>query len=318
MLVFDSMKKFIIKVFIFFTLVVLVDYLFGVVCSFMIKESKGGVTRQMHNLCFEDQYDILIMGSSRAHHHYVPEIIADSLGLTVYNAGQDGNGIILHYGVLQMVCKRYNPKMIIYDVYKPFDIYKYAEDQNNTRYIQPLKKYHNENGIKAIMTDINKRLELYLNSNLYRLNGSFVSILSDCLLTRPMDKNGYAPLYGEYNIDNKRREEKRRKELEIDSLKLHYIKELVSFCKARNIQLVFSISPSFELNDIEGYSPIIDICKKYDVVLMNFDNAKPLNEQNVLWKEPVHLNHNGAIEFTCNYVIPELKNIINTTKRQNL
>ena len=109
MLVFDSMKEFIIKVFIFFTLVVFVDYLFGVVCSFMIKESKGGVTRQMHNLCFEDQYDILIMGSSRAHHHYVPEIIADSLGATVYNSGQDGNGFILHYGVLQMVWKRYNP-----------------------------------------------------------------------------------------------------------------------------------------------------------------------------------------------------------------
>ena len=307
MLVFDSMKKFIIKVFIFFTLVVLVDFLFGVACSFMIKESKGGVTKQMHNLCFEDQYDVLIMGSSRAHHHYVSEIIADSLGVTVYNAGQDGNGIILHYGVLQIVCKRYNPKMIIYDVYKPFDIYKYAEDQNNTRYIQPLKKYHNENGIKAIMTDINKRLELYFNSSLYRLNGSFVSILSDYLLTRPTDKNGYAPLYGEYNSDKKKIKEEGREDPELDPTKLHYIEKLVSLCRERNIQLVFSISPSFELNDIEGYSPIIDICKKYDLVLMNFDNAKPLNEQNIFWKEPVHLNHNGAIEFTSNYVIPELK-----------
>lgn len=307
MLVFDSMKKFIIKVFIFFTLVVLVDYLFGVVCSFMIKESKGGVTKQMHNLCFEDQYDILIMGSSRAHHHYVPEIIADSLGATVYNAGQDGNGIILHYGVLQMVCKRYNPKMIIYDVYKPFDIYKYAEDQNNTRYIQPLKKYHNENGIKAIMTDINKRLELYLNSNLYRLNESFVSIMCDYLLTRKMDVNGYLPLYGEYKIVNKKTKDNKPKELELDSIKLNYIEKLISFCKYKNIQLVFSISPSYEQNDIESYLPIIDICKKHDIALMNLDNAKPLNEQSNLWKDPVHLNHNGAIEFTNNYVIPELK-----------
>lgn len=307
MLVFDSMKKFIIKVFIFFALVVLVDYLFGIACSFMIKESKGGVTKQMNDLCFEDKYDILIMGSSRAHHHYVPEIIADSLGATVYNAGQDGNGIILHFGVLQMICQRYSPKMIIYDVFKPFDIYKYAEDQNNTRYIQPLKKYHNEYGIREVVTSVNDRLEIYHYSNLYRLNGSLVSIICDYLLTRPMDKNGYAPLYGEYNIDNKRREEKRREELEIDSLKLHYIKELVSFCKARNIQLAFSISPNFELNDIEGYSPIIDICKKHNVALMNFNNAKPLNEENKFWKEPVHLNNNGAIEFTKNYVIPELK-----------
>lgn len=40
---------------------------------------------------------------------------------------------------------------------------------------------------------------------------------------------------------------------------------------------------------------------------MNFDNAKPLNEQNILWKKPAHLNHNGAMEFTSNYVITELK-----------
>ena len=154
------MKKFIINIFYFFTLVVFVDYLFGIANLFMIEKSKGGVTKQMHNLCFKDQYDILIMGSSRAHHHYVPELVADSLGATVYNAGQDGNGIVLHYGVLQMVCQRYHPKMIVYDVYKPFDIYKYAEDQNNTRYIQPLKKYHKVNEVKEIMTSINDRLEI--------------------------------------------------------------------------------------------------------------------------------------------------------------
>ena len=63
--------------------------------DYMYFHAKGSSIREMNDVCLDNQYDVLIMGSSRAHHHYVPEIISDSLGLSCYNTGKDGNGIIL-------------------------------------------------------------------------------------------------------------------------------------------------------------------------------------------------------------------------------
>lgn len=48
--------------------------------------------------------------------HYVPRVISDSLGMTCFNAGEDGNCIILAYGYLQMIMKRHVPKLVIYEI----------------------------------------------------------------------------------------------------------------------------------------------------------------------------------------------------------
>lgn len=45
--------------------------------------------------------DIIILGSSSATHHYVLQIIEDSLGLSCYNCGEEGNGVVLAYGRLK-------------------------------------------------------------------------------------------------------------------------------------------------------------------------------------------------------------------------
>lgn len=57
--------------------------------------------------------NILIFGSSRAAHHYVPSILSDSLDMSCYNCGMDGNGIIYGYGKLKTITARYYPKIVI-------------------------------------------------------------------------------------------------------------------------------------------------------------------------------------------------------------
>ena len=303
------MKKFIQKIFIFFAIVTLIDICFGYIANYLITNSKGGVTKQMYDLCNVDEYDIIIMGSSRAHHHYVPQIITDSLGHRVYNAGQDGNGIILHYGVYQMIQSRYNPKVIIYDVFSPFDIHKYNEDANNTRYIQPLKKYYAQAGIKEIIAAVNGKNDIKMLSSIYRLNGSMISIICDYLLKRPMDKLGYAPLYGEYKGKNENIQ-KEKSQLEIDSLKLSYLERLIFQTKANGTKLIFTLSPIYgyeEDSNDDTYAPLKELCIKYDVPIMDFRGVKSLINDNKMWKESVHLNDNGAEEYTRNYFLPELK-----------
>lgn len=90
------------------------------------------------------------MGSSRASHHYVPEIISEKLGMSCFNAGQDGNGIILQYGRWKMLSERYTPKLIIYDINPGFDMVV----NDNMTYVDRLKPFCYEVAVKNYVSSI--------------------------------------------------------------------------------------------------------------------------------------------------------------------
>ena len=55
--------------------------------------------------------DLLVFGSSRANHHYVPEVFEDSLKLTFYNTGKDGSGIFITLHYCDLFCNVINQKL---------------------------------------------------------------------------------------------------------------------------------------------------------------------------------------------------------------
>lgn len=60
---------------------------------------------------------VLIVGSSRAAHHYVSNIISDSIGLDVENIGRDGCFFSYNCCVIHSVLDRYVPRLIIWDIW---------------------------------------------------------------------------------------------------------------------------------------------------------------------------------------------------------
>ena len=128
------MKKFLIYIFLFFGLVMVVDFVFDKLCNFLTDHAKGGFVREIKISVKEQTADLLIMGSSRAHRHYVPSVFSDTLGITAHNAGVDGNGIVTAAGLYPLISVRYRPVVVIYDVTTNFDIYKFVGDDNDTRY----------------------------------------------------------------------------------------------------------------------------------------------------------------------------------------
>ena len=143
----------------------------------MIIHAKGGSTKQMVDICENNHYDIIVMGSSKAHHNYIPQVFSDTLGMSCYNAGCDGNGIILAYGILSLIEEERLPKLIVYDVKQQFDIYHYNGDGDYTRYYQMIKKYYDNPYVKEVIEDISPKDLLKLHSGFYRTNGDFVNIL---------------------------------------------------------------------------------------------------------------------------------------------
>lgn len=171
------------------------DSIIGWCFDFLSANNKGGETGRNCYIFNNTKEDILAMGSSRCSHHYIPKIISDSTGLSCYNCGYDGNGIIMQYAVWKMVSKRYYPKYIIYDVTPGFDIYT---EQDNRKYLDKLKPFYYSNPeIDSVFWSVDKKERLKMISHSYQYNSNWLAIIGDCIYPiYQAGENGFLPLYG--------------------------------------------------------------------------------------------------------------------------
>ncbi len=289
------MKKFLLKVLLFFALVVVMDFAWGYVFSWLRTHAKGGSTANCEYIANYANEDVIILGSSRATHHYVPQIIEDSLGLSCYNCGEEGNGIVLAYGRFKLLTNRYKPKLIIYEMTPEYD---YSTKGSNTKYLGYLRPYYNEQGIQDIFADFDKELSfLKMQSKMYQNTAKLLPNLVDNLIFRDNMK-GYAPLSGKIDVDKIDKTISNKYET-IDSLKLSYVERMILEAKEDSIRLVFMISPSLGTNSVTlNYEPEIALCKKHGIPYNDFINYKSIADNPEYFQDIGHMNKDGAIAYT--------------------
>lgn len=273
----------------------IVDRGVGLGMKYMQEHAKGGYIGH-HNKIINSNEDILIFGSSRAIHHYNPQIIKDSLGMSCYNCGQDGNGIILFYGWWQLMKDRHVPKIVIYDVNPGFDLFV---GENNQKYLGWLRSEYEDKDIKQIFEEVDFTEKYKMQSMMYRYNSKFLQYVVDYV--HPIFKiksDGFLPLKGEMDemkIKKKRNESKHQK---VDSLKLELIEKLVIDIKKYNAQVIFVTSPVWYGKEDSQFVALEDICKKWEVPFYNYSNSPKYVRNNHYFKDGSHLNSRGADEFT--------------------
>ena len=287
----SDMKKFIINIFVFFAIVAIADFAVGKVFHFIQANISGGRTGAEYYACRESNEDIIVMGSSRASHHYVPQVFSDSLHMSCFNAGQDGNGIILQYGRWKMISERYTPKLIIYDIAADFDLY----ESDNARYVDRLKPYSNDDIVRDYISSIFPIEKLKLLSQMYCFNYKFLEVLSDIRLGRSVRENGFIPMSGTL------RDEMVAKETDYlngrdDDVKQHYLRQLVREVRDNGGDVVFVISPYWKTVCYD-FSSLRTIAKELDVKVYDYSDCQISDEQS-LFKDSHHLNEEGAITFS--------------------
>ena len=274
------------------------DFCYGKVMTYMITHAKGGTTKAIYDVVKKDRYDILIMGSSRAKHHYIPSIISDSLNMSCYNLGQDGNGIILMDGLYKVLSQRYHPKIIIYDVEQAFDIHKYKNDNNCTRYLSALRPYFFEKGIDSIFKSVSLKEYIKQYSALMRYNSTLFYNIKNCFLSGLDRNNGYSGLIGKYD-EGQNSNKQPSPNPEIDSLKISYLHDFIKTCTRDGIQLFVVASPKYGATSTRDF----DIVKKYGelygaIFADDFYADSAYMNSPELFKEPSHLNTTGAKLFS--------------------
>lgn len=289
------MKKFLLKVALFFALVVVMDFAFGQFFSLLRAYAKGGSTANCEYIANLSKDDIIILGSSRATHHYIPQIIEDSLGVTCYNCGEEGNGIVLAYGRFKMLTNRYKPKLIIYEITPGYD---YGTAEPNTKYLGYLRQYYAKEGIKNLFHDFDDGLSsLKMLSLMYQNTSKLLPNLFDNIVFRDNHK-GYSPLYGHmedkgdiYNNDEK--------SLAIDSIKLSYVERIILDAQNMGVPIVFVVSPKLGMNNsLLQYQPEMDICSRLNVPFYNFLNLEGVSNTANFFQDKGHLNDEGAKNYT--------------------
>lgn len=295
------MKKYLIKIALFFVAVAIVDVLFGIACQYMNDHSKGGGIKSRYYVCKESNEDVLIFGSSRAKHHYVPDIIEDSLGVTCYNTGEDGNGIILSYGFLKMITQRYSPKLIIYDV-TTFDMH----EDDNMKYVDLMKPFYYEPGIDSIFWEVNPKSRYMMLSNLYRYNTTCLRVIGNFIHPMTNYPKGYSALFDVMDYEPIIKEEPQK---EVDLLKIKYFEDFVKMTKNNNIQLVCCVSPIYKaFSNEDYYGHIKQICEKYEIPFLYYEAEATIIEEKSYFKDRTHLNDSGASLYS-NIIARKIKEL---------
>ncbi len=289
------MKKFLVKTIILFGIIVCIDALFGVVMQPMLLQTEKGDWGRSNYIANELKREIIILGPSRAIHHYDPTIFADSLGLSCYNCGEDGMGILLMYARYKHICERQIPKLVIYEFLPEYDF----EAGDDTRYLKFLRPFPHDPINDSIMYSVSPSEKCKLMSKLYTYNSFFIDILSQrySKATTTAHDYTYTALEGEMNYEPDLDEEG-IEDPKADSLKLKYMEKLIEDCQQNGTRLIFVTSPMYVGLWNTSFDWLSNMCEQNNIAYYNhyFDTA--YYQKPALFKDSYHLNKKGAESFS--------------------
>ena len=284
------MKKFILHIILFCVLLVCCDVVLGSGFRYLIAHAKGGDTGLNNLINNEMRADILFMGSSRARYHYAPSVFEDTLGLSAFNCGRSGNGIILMYGVYKMISERYTPKVILYEVTPMYD---FLSIDNHT-FLPYLRYYYDRQGVDSLFWDIDPTERIKMLSNIYRCNMDVPQLVLDNLRSLDAESKGFVPLEGEMGYDPAEEEELPSG---CDDKKIKYIEKLINDCQGKT-QLVFLASPAYRAESDQAFEPIRDIAAKHNIPFINHYCDTTFTTHKAYFYNPDHMNRRGAEAYS--------------------
>ena len=288
------MKKFFLISCLFVFCVGCFDIIAGIIAKpVILDEPDAGTTHSCVKQSFYDKKcELLVLGASRANHHYNTKILEDEFDLSCYNAGIDGNSVLLSYVQLKAFLKRCHPKIVILDV---------STGQLNgnwkTRYYYHKCHY----GIQNDYSDVINRFgtigeRICMHSWLYKLNEAIPDLFESYLLG-DKECTGYIPLRGT-TPGIQAYEERDENMFSFGEEHLEVLKAIVNECKNQSIFLAIINSPSLIIHTNGIWDVVADFCNKTNVPFINYQSDSVYISHPEWFKDYTHLNETGANYYT--------------------
>jgi hypothetical protein len=247
---------------------------------------------------------VVIVGSSRALHHYVADSLGTWLGAPAYNLGRDGSwGALYPYGVAGIALRHFRPRVFLLDV--AADSYSRPETLD---YLSVFLPYVDDEPAARELAGLRSRWEgVRMLSKTYPYNSLLLSLLAPKLGKAVHHRDGYLPLVGRmrpdttsYAVTAPGPEAYPR-----DPLKWRYLGKTLALLRAHGVTPVAVRSPKFlagdrsrEIDRREG----ADVRRTFAELGVRYLDFGVLDHPELadpaLYQDAEHLNDRGALRFT--------------------
>ena len=288
-------KLFLAKLGAFLLLIAALDLLAGVTLRHFYFTQTSGVFYRITYSLEKTREPLLIFGSSRANHHYVPDVFEKKFNRPYYNVGQDGQSILFNLAVLRSVLKRYTPGVIVLD----FNLYDFDKDSAEYQKLAVLLPYYGSHPEIRDIIEMRGRFEkIKLLSKTYPFNSSLLTILvgnMEMNKARRGDQKGYIPLFSKMGGPFK---EPVKKPKELDPVKVRAYADFISESKQAGARLFVVVSPY--CMEMEGPSRDLArrIAAEHQTRFLDYSQDTYFLERPELFSDASHLNEGGAKIFS--------------------
>ena len=300
------MRKKIVFIALILGIVVGCDWLIGAVTKDAILNVRDVGVNQTNTVqaFFKRTADVLILGPSTANHHYDCKIIEDSLSMTCFNAGRDGQNIIYDAMVLEGFLTRCTPKLVVVDVTHSTlsDTWMSSLNDFNCYYgfLQP---------IDDIIDSIGGTLDRFKRlSNIYRYNKTWEWLLNARFAKTAEDLDGYRPL--EVKEIKGLKSTKESGPFAMDELCHHYLNKIIDVCNEKKMKILFAISPTLVIDNGNFAKDVNGVLQCKGLKLLNWNGDTTYTNHPELLYDKTHLNAKGAELFTKEFV-GKVKDVLN-------
>jgi len=273
------------------------DFIIGEALRYYFFRQKGGWDAKTVYTMQKMDAEVVVVGSSRASHHYVSDSLTKELGMSVFNTGRDGNFNLYSSAVIEATLNRYSPRLIIIDVIEG----EFADRPGSYDYLSSLLPfYRNHKEIRPIL-NLRSPFEPYkLISRIYPFNSLFPVIAQNNLKPKfnYLNNGGYDPLTRYMNRDFK--EIYNAPEYEIDQQRVEVFKNSLLICKAKKIPVVVVTSPYFDVLNYQDKSLelIRKICENESTPFIDYSRDDRFKRDRSAFDDFQHLNDGAARAYT--------------------
>ena len=294
------------KIVVFISILFLMDYFTGSILRKMYFNQNSGQDFLLRYSFYYCNSDLIILGNSRAQHHYDTRILKNTLKMTCFNAGMDGgHSILLQKAQLEMILKRHKPKIVILELNPDL----FEKDEKNYERLSILLPYYKKLPLVRPLILLRSPYEkIKLLSEIYPFNSKIINIFRFNIKIHELNKksfDGYVPII---NKDMKKMVYKTFNEKVntsiIDNKLVEALKWIIHICRKNSIRLVLVNSPVFHYQNEQAISltesarQILILISKEKVDLLDFTSEPYFIGRWDLFFDGAHLNEKGAAIFT--------------------
>jgi len=275
-------------------LVFISDQVIGRALRHFYFKSESGEIYQLRYSLDSTKAEIIILGSSRANHHYVPEVIEQEVDMTCFNTGVDANFMLNSCAIYKSIVHRYHPRVVLLDL----SLNELLSGTGGYDELSSLLPYfRSKEEIRDIVLMKSKFERQKLISEIYPFNSASLAIAEgNVLKNNIIEPNGYLPLYG--NIKDTILRFDQHKEHMLDRNKIFVLSQIASDCKQRDIRLILIQSPRYIIANQYKIASVLDSLEVlYNLEFWDYSNA-PMFLNSKYFNDQEHLNDLGAHEFT--------------------